>query len=60
MESIEIELQPQAIRLLYTAVCDAIQHWPGSPARPAQEQIDLHAMKSVLFAMMLELQFEEQ
>lgn len=56
---INMEMSVEGCRTLYTAVCDAIEHWPGAPARPAQEQVDLQAMKSVLFSMLLEFQFEE-
>ena len=57
MESIEIELQPQAYAMQFV-----MQFNTGLALHKTriEEQIDLHAMKSVLFAMMLELQFEEQ
>ena len=40
--------------LLYQAVCDAIQYWPGSPARPPEEQERMQQMKLFLFSIMCE------
>ena len=54
MVNVEIEISIEDCRTLYTAVCDAIQHWPGSPARPAQEQIKLQQMKTFLFSILCE------
>jgi len=41
-------------RTLYTAVCDAIRWWPGSPARPPEEQEKLQQMKLFLFSIICE------
>ena len=54
MVNVEIEISIEDCRTLYTAVCDAIQHWPGPPARPAQEQIKLQQMKTFLFSILCE------
>ena len=35
-------------------ICDAIQHRPGSPARLAQEQVNLQQMKTFLFSILCE------
>lgn len=47
------------VRLMYRHVCYAIETWPGSPARPPEEQEWLLMMKSRLFAMMTEYAFTE-
>lgn len=54
----QIDITDDEVKTLYYAVCEAIRVWPGSPARPAQEQQDLQAMKSALFTMILEMSFE--
>ena len=54
MVNVEISISVEDCRTLYTAVCDAIQYWPGSPARPAEEQEKLHHMKLFLFSIMCE------
>lgn len=41
-------------RVLYQAVCDAINAWPGSPARPPEEQENYQQMKLFLFSIMCE------
>lgn len=43
---------------LYESICYSIKMWPGSPARPAQEQEFLQSMKERLFAMIMEHNFE--
>ena len=47
------------IRVLYSHVCYAVDTWPGSPARPPEEQEYLKSLKQRLFAMMCEYQFSE-
>jgi hypothetical protein len=54
MVNVEMEMSLEDCRLLYTAVCDAINAWPGSPARPAEEQINLQQMKTFLFSILCE------
>jgi hypothetical protein len=54
MVNVEMEMSVEDCRTLYTAVCDAIQYWPGSPARPAQEQVNLQQMKTFLFSILCE------
>ena len=44
------------LRVLYSHVCYAIETWPGSPARPPEEQEYLMSLKQRLFAMMCEYQ----
>lgn len=51
---VEIEISIEDCRVLYTAICDAIQYWPGSPARPAEEQERMQQMKLFLFSILCE------
>lgn len=59
MTDFELRLTPEAVRTLYYAVNEAIRMWPGSPARPAEEQEMLHQLKMAIFAMMMELVVEK-
>ena len=52
-----VELTDDEVRTLLYAVQEAIRVWPGSPARPREEQEQLQALKSSLFTMTLEMQF---
>jgi hypothetical protein len=54
MVNVEIDISIEDCRTLYTAVCDAIRYWPGSPARPPEEQEKLQQMKLFLFSIMCE------
>ena len=53
----EVELTDQEVRTLLYAVQEAIRVWPGSPARPREEQEQLQALRNSLFTMTLEMQF---
>ena len=53
----EWSMNIKAIRLMYSHICYSIEMWPGSPARPAEEQEFLHDMKRKLFAMITEHNF---
>ena len=57
---IHCELQTGDIRNLYDAVCDAIQYWPGSPARPPQQQEDFKQLRSFLFSLLCEASLADQ
>ena len=48
MVTVELEMSVADCRTLYTAVCDAINAWPGSPARPAEEQVQMQQLKYFL------------
>ena len=50
----QIEITDEQVRTLYYAVSEAIRVWPGSPARPAEEQETLLFLKGELFKMVLE------
>jgi hypothetical protein len=49
----------EEIRILYSHVCYAIETWPGSPRRPAEEQEYLKSFKNRLFAMIADYSFSE-
>ena len=55
-----VELTDEEIRTLLYAVQEAIRVWPGSPARPREEQEMLHHLKDSLFRMVLEMQFDTE
>ena len=59
MNGFEIQLNDEEIKTLYYAVCEAIRLWPGSPARPAEEQEQLFFIKQQLFKMILQMSFEK-
>lgn len=55
-----VELTDEEIRTLLYAVQEAIRVWPGHPARPAEEQEALQSLRSSLFTMTLEMQFDPE
>ena len=55
----EIRMSDAEIKTLYYAVSEAIRLWPGSPARPAEEQEQLRYIKEQLFRMILHMSFEQ-
>ena len=55
MNDFGLQLTPDAVRASYYAVSEAIRVWPGSPARPVEEQVILMELKMVLFAMLMEI-----
>jgi hypothetical protein len=59
MVSVELQLSIEDCRTLYTAVCDAIQYWPGSPARQPEEQVKLQQMKLFLFSIICEASLDK-
>ena len=50
-------LQIEEIRMLYNHIDYSIRTWPGSPARPAEEQEYLIKFKTQLFAMLADYNF---
>lgn len=54
MVNVEIDMSIEDCRTLYQAVCDALEKWPGSPARPPEEQEKFKQMKLFLFSIMCE------
>jgi len=55
----EVRMNDSEIKTLYYAVSEAIRLWPGSPARPAEEQEQLRYIKEQLFRMILQMSFEQ-
>ena len=52
-----LTLNIYATKLLYDHFLYSIKMWPGSPARPAEEQEFLLQLKHQMFAMILEHNF---
>jgi len=48
------------IRFMYSHLEYSLKMWPGSPARPVQEQQFLMDMKDKYFAMLMEYNFSEK
>ena len=59
MMTVELEMSVADCRTLYTAVCDAINAWPGSPARPPEEQVQMRQLKYFLFSILAEASLDE-
>ena len=53
-----VELTDDEVRTLLYAVQEAIRVWPGSPARPVEEQEQLQALREALFRMTLEMAWD--
>lgn len=53
-----LELTDEEIRTLLYAVQEAIRVWPGFPARPVEEQMQLKDLKEGLFRMTLEMNWD--
>ena len=53
-----MELTDDEVKTLYYAVNEAIRVWPGSPARPREEQEMLQNLKSEFFRMILEMSLD--
>ena len=54
----KIEMTTDEVRTLYYAVSEALRLWPGSPQRPLEEQDMLMGIKVVLFAMLMDVNYE--
>jgi hypothetical protein len=54
----DIEMSDQDVKTTYYAICEAIRLWPGSPARPAEEQEHLKDLRDNFFRMILEMSFD--
>ena len=55
--SIQWSMSIDEIRALHSSISYLIEIWPGSPARPAEEQVYLQQLKSSLFAMIMDYNF---
>jgi len=58
VKGFQVDLTDDDVRTLYYAVMMALDKWPGSPQRPAEEQEKLFDMKDILFRMILEINLE--
>ena len=54
----QIELTDDEVRTLLYAVNEAIRVWPGSPARPCEEQEQLQMLRDSFFRMTLEMNWD--
>ncbi len=52
-------LNIEEVRAMYDHFDYAIKMWPGSPARPADEQVWMDIMKKRMFAMIQEYNFDK-
>lgn len=52
-----VEMGIDEVRMLYSHVCYSLEMWPGSPARPAEEQEYLRILKMRLFSMISDHSF---
>ena len=50
-------MQIEDVHLLHHCVKETIEKWPGSPARPAEEQEHLWQVRDWLYRMILEHKF---
>ena len=55
--SCEFSMDIAGTRLLYSHVCYAIETWPGSPRRPTEEQVYLLDLKTKLFTMIIDYNY---
>ena len=55
----QYSMRIEEVRMLYDIVCYSLQTWPGSPARPPEEQEYLKYLRNRLFAMMSDYNFTE-
>ena len=54
----QIDMSIEDIYLLHHCVQETIRTWPGSPARPAEEQEHLWYLRDWLYRMILEYKFD--
>jgi len=55
--SCEFRMDITGTRLLYSHVCYAIETWPGSPRRPTEEQVYLLDLRTKLFTMIIDYNY---
>tara|TARA_B100001059_G_scaffold72425_1_gene69618 strand:+ start:668 stop:898 length:231 start_codon:yes stop_codon:yes gene_type:complete len=56
---VQLNMGINELRLFYDHICYSIEIWPGSPARPAEEQEYLKSLKYKTYAMLLEYQRDQ-
>ena len=54
-----VDLRIEDIRTLHYCVQEAIRTWPGSPARPHDEQEHMWYLRDNLYRMMLDYMFDK-
>ena len=54
-----LTLNIEEVRAMYDHFDYAIKMWPGSPARPADEQVWMDIMKKRMFAMIADYNYTE-
>ena len=52
------EFTKEDVFLMYHCVCETIRLWPGSPARPADEQEHLRYLRDSFYVGILEHKFK--
>ena len=57
-QTLQFELDADAIRLLYRSVRFHLDKWPGGP--DPREQEDLHRLQTLLYAALLECSFDQE
>jgi len=60
MVNVTVDFTLEDIHALYQAINDAIEHWPGSPARHPSEQEKFRQLKFFLFTILCEASFENK
>lgn len=54
----QIDFTDDEVRTMYYAVEEALKAWPGTPARPADEQEKLYMLRDSFYRMILEISLE--
>ena len=52
-----VELTHEDVHLLHHCIEETIKNWPGSPARPVEEQEHLWYLRDSMYRMLLEYRF---
>ena len=52
-----VELTAGDVHLLHHCIEETIKNWPGSPARPVEEQEHLWYLRDSMYRMLLEYRF---
>jgi|TARA_B100000073_G_scaffold290731_1_gene253528 hypothetical protein len=60
MVNVTVDFSLEDVHALYQAVNDAIEHWPGAPARHATEQEKFRQLKYFLFTILCEANYESK
>lgn len=54
---VQLNMGIDELRMFYDHICYSVKTWPGSPARPAEEQEYLMSLKYKTYAMIMEHDF---